>query len=256
MESGRDCFLRYLLRGTAVSDPQTCLDENDDLRRSLGMAYFLADSHDKQDVLTFVSDTLPLLLRQLQRTTRRERIAFQGQIRGRVDWPATTKARLQNEVNPALYVCRPPLRQDNTPENQLLKFLLEAIDRLIRDLSLDMQNAELWTAVSDTHFPFSQRLAQITFHVRQALGHARLRPVETPEMVTARHLVKARASKTELYGLVAQLYDQYKVVVVDGRWLDLLPIFGRTILLPDPAVPLGDTCIQLAARGFVQARQA
>ncbi len=256
METGRDRFLGYLLRGTAVTDPQKRLDEDDRFRRQFCMAYLLADTHNDYDILAFVSETLPLLLRQLKRTTMRERVTYQGQVRGRIDWPATGKARLQNDVNPALYVCRPPQRQDNMPENQLIKFLLERLSELVHDLTPEMQEAELWTAVSDTHLPFSKRLTQIAFHLRQTLNHARLRAVETPPALTPTHLIKARAAKIELYGYVARLYAQYERVMLQSQWADLHPILGRAILLPDPATPFGDTCIQLAVLGFGQARQA
>ncbi len=255
METGRDRFLGYLLRGTAVTDPQRLLDEDEWLKRQFGMAYLLADTRSKHDVLVFVSETLPLLLRQLRRTTRRERVTFQGQVRGRIDWPATGKARLQNDVNPALYVCRPPQRQDNTPENQLVKYLLERLNELVHDLAEELQEAELWTAVSDTHIPFNKRLAQIAFYLRQTLNHARLRAVESPPNILPSHLIKAQASKIELYGYVAHLYAQYERIMLHGDWADMRAVLGQAILLPDPATPFGDACIQLAALGFAQARQ-
>ncbi len=255
METGRDRFLGYLLRGTAVADPQRLLDEDDWFRRQFCAAYLLADARRENDILVFMSETLPLLLRQLRRTTHRQRVTYQGQVRGRIDWPATSKARLQNEVNPALYVCRPPQRQDNTPENQLVKYLLERLNELVHDLAQELQEAELWTAVSDTHLLFSKRLAQIAFHLRQTLNHARLRAVETPPVILPTHLIKARASKIELYGHVAHLYAQYESILLHADWADLRKIMGQAILLPNPAVPFGDTCLQLAALGFGQARQ-
>ncbi|MCA9970785.1 MAG: hypothetical protein KC425_11255 [Anaerolineales bacterium] len=259
METARDRFLRYLLEGTAL-DPAARLQADD--ARALRAAYFLADSRPETDLLRFASDTLPLLLRQLQRTTRRERVTYQGQVRGRVDWPATAKARLQNEVNPALYVCRPPLRDDDTPQNQLLKFLLARILTLAADLPPALQQAELWTRGEETAVPFNRRLAQLTFHVRHALGHVRLRGIETPAAITPRHLSRARSAKMELYGRVADLFTQYDAAVVHARWPQLRPIFGRALLLPDPAAEFGGAAesgadaIRLAAAGFIAAQQA
>lgn len=255
MQTGRERFLGYLLQDTAVADPDTMLAEDEWLRRQFGAAYLLADTHGDYDVLTFVSETLPLLLRQLRRTTRRERVTYQGEVRGRIDWPATSKARLQNEVNPALYVCRPPLRQDDTPENQLVKFLLERLSELTHDMTEELQQAEVWTAVSPHATPFHPRLTQIAFHLRQTLNHARLRAVKTPAAITPQHLNKARAAKIELYGYVARLYGQYERVAVGGSWPDVYPILRRAIVLPAPHTPFGDACIQLAALGFVRAQR-
>jgi hypothetical protein len=255
LETGRDRFLSYLLRGTAVADPNDLLEGDAFLRRQFCAACLLADAHADYDILTFVSETLPLLLRQLRRTTRRERVTYHGAVRGRIDWPATSKARLQNEVNPALYVCRPPQRQDDTPENQLVKFLLERLSELGHDMAQELQQAELWTAVSLTASPFHQRLTHIAFYLRQTLNHARLRAVTTPTAISPLHLNKARASKIELYGHVARLYGQYERVIAGGLWPDVYPILRRSLVLPAPASPLGDACLQLAALGFVQAQQ-
>lgn len=255
LETGRDRFLSYLLRGTAVADPNDLLEEDPFFRRQFCAACLLADVHADYDVLAFVSETLPLLLRQLRRTTRRERVTYHGAVRGRIDWPATSKARLQNEVNPALYVCRPPQRQDDTPENQLVKFFLERLSELVHDMAQELQQAELWTAVSPSPMPFSRRLSQVSFHLRQTLNHARLRAVTTPPAISPLHLNKARASKNELYGHVVRLYEQYERVIVGALWPELYPILGRSLVLPAPVSRLGDACIQLAALGFVQAQQ-
>lgn len=255
METGRDRFLRYLLQGGAVPDPQAVLDADVWLGRVLAAVCFLTDARANCDVLFFVRENLPLLLRQLHRSTKRERITYQGQIRGRIDWPTTTKTRLQNEVNPALYVCRPPLRQDNTPQNQLLKYLLTAIDNLIHDLPLEVQAAELWTAVSAQPVPLSQHLTQIAFHVRQALNHVRLRVVETPTVVTPHHLMKAHACKTELYALVAGMYEGYEKSALQCSWQSIYPAFSQAVILPQLEVPWSDQWIRLAATGFLQAQQ-
>ncbi|MCA9958451.1 MAG: hypothetical protein KC443_05430 [Anaerolineales bacterium] len=256
MASGRDQFLHYLLQGVSIADPQAVVTADPSLARALSAAYLLADTRKGYDILAFVRDTLPLLLRQLQRSTRRERVTYQGQIRGRVDWPATTKMRLQNEVNPALYVCRPPLRQENTPQNQLLKYVLVSLENLIRDLPVELQMAELWTAVSDPpSTPFTQRLTHMTFHLRQALSHVRLHDIDVPDVISTHHLSKAQSSKNEMYGVVVGLYGQYEQIVRRHNWEALWPVMSQTLLLPDPTIPWGDTCIRLAVVGFLRTRQ-
>ncbi|MFQ5422114.1 MAG: hypothetical protein ACE5EY_17335, partial [Anaerolineae bacterium] len=259
-QTATDRFLALLMQGVPADgrlpdgrSPQTQLDTDAHLRHSFCAAYFLADTQPGQNVHAFITETLPLLLRQLQRTTQRERVAFQGQVRGRVDWPATTKARAQNDANPALFVCRPPHRQHNTPENQLLKFLLDAIAQQMMQIDPVMLTAVRWTSAGASAPDWlAQRIDDMRYQMRVAQNHVRLRQVETPDKITPRHLIKARASKTELYGQVADLVMRYQQVVERADWTAVRPILAHTILLPQPGSPHADTCLALAARGFLE----
>lgn len=242
--NGRDCFLKYLLQPLSATIPLPP-------RHPLMAAYFLADTQPGHDVADFLAHWLPLLLRQMQRTTRRERITLQGEVHGRIDWPSTTKARYQNDVNPTLFVCRPPQRQDDTPENQLVKFWLVALEGLLPTLPPELQTAERWSAdgVSAPDW-LPRRLGQIGHDVRQALAHVRLRYVATPPHITPHHLMKARTSKTELYGRVANLYETYLRLVVQQDTLAWRATLSQAVLLPTPDTEFGDTCIRLTAQQF------
>ena len=252
-------FLSHLLAGAPLPDtPQAILDNpaHASLRRSFCAAYFLADTRPNHDFYQFVTDTLPQLLRQLQRTTSRERVTYQGQIRGRVDWPATYKTRAQNDYNPALFTCRPPQRHNDTPENQLLKFLLVTAVSLLQETTPFLA-AERWSADGAAQPDWlTERWRETAFHLRAALAHVRLKYVTAPDHINTRHLLKARTSKTEWYADIADWYDQYEAVVINGRWSHLTPILGHTVLLPPPDQPDADLALRLAAAGFIAARQA
>lgn len=254
-QSATDRFLALLMRGIPADgrSPQTQLDTDATLRHSFCAAYFLADTRAGRDVHTFVTRTLPLLLRQLQRTTQRERVPFQGQVRGRVDWPATYKARAQNDANPALFVCRPPHRQHDTPENQLLKFLLNAVAQQMEQIDPVMLTAVHWTSGGASAPDWlAKRINDMRYQLRVAQSHVRLRQVETPAKITPRHLLKARASKTELYGQAADLIVRYQQLIEQADWTAVRPILAQTILLPTPGDPHADTCLALAAHGFLE----
>ncbi|GAB4279638.1 MAG: hypothetical protein Kow0080_31990 [Candidatus Promineifilaceae bacterium] len=247
----RDRLLQALLQGP-LPDPQATLHQTPDWRFTFTAAYFLADTRPQTDVVSFVQHTVPLLLRQLQRTTEHQRETYVGRVRGRIDWPATTKARYQTGYNPAIYVCRHPQRLEDTPENQLLKFVLTAVDRTIMMISPVMLTAERWTAESGAEPNWLRgRAAAVSQLLRPLLGHIRLRQVTLPDAITPQHLLKARTSKTELYGRVADIYQQYHTLAIQGDWAALRPLFAHTLLLPTEATPAAHTFIQLAATGIL-----
>ncbi len=85
------------------------------------------DPYEGSDVLSFVNVTLERLLRGLVSQTNRTQREYRGRVRGRVAWAATWKARLSKEYDPTKFVCTEVRRQFDTPENQLLRFMVEAI---------------------------------------------------------------------------------------------------------------------------------
>lgn len=247
-------FLAYLLQGQhhLPIPPQDLLNQDKALRRVFCAAYLLADTRPGHDVGVFISQTLPRLLRQLSRTTERQRVTYQGEIRGRVDWPATTKARHQTEYNPSLFVCRQPHRQENTLENQLLKYLLVRLDTLLDEISPVVLMAERWTTEGEGETDWLlKRVHEMAYHLKATLGHVRMQAIEMPLAITSQHLLKTQTSKTELYGTVARLYGRYQAVIIHHQWQEIRPIIRHTLLLPSPDDPQGDLCIRLAVSAFI-----
>jgi hypothetical protein len=74
-------------------------------------------------------DGLPFLLRQLATTTAREEEQSAERVRGAIVWGSTIAARTATGL-PHLYVTAPARRAYQTPENELLVFVLDAIAQL------------------------------------------------------------------------------------------------------------------------------
>ncbi len=69
---------------------------------------------------------MPVLVRRLTTTTRRETETSASRVRGPVVWPETFAARAVTGL-PHLYVTAPARRAFDTPENQLLRYCLSTI---------------------------------------------------------------------------------------------------------------------------------
>lgn len=248
----RDRLLQALATDP-LPDAQAALDADEALRRWLCTAYFLADTRNGYDTAVFTTTTIPQLLRQLNRSTVHRRETYQGRVRGRIDWPATVKARYQTGYNPAIYVCRQPHRLEDTPENQLVKFMLTAIDRAIQSLPPLLLTAEWWTAVAGPQPTwFKQRLSHLSYTLRPQLNHVRLRHVTTPTAITTQHILKAKTSKTELYAAVATLYSNYNALLRQQQWHTLHPILQNGLLLPSEDSPAATHCLRLTAAALRQ----
>ena len=80
----------------------------------------------------FITTTLTRLLHQLNRSSEQRQQLYHGQVRGRVQWDATYKARYLGDFDRTIFVCREVHHRYDTPENQLLKYMIEEIEKCIQ----------------------------------------------------------------------------------------------------------------------------
>jgi hypothetical protein len=213
--------------------------------------YFLLDAERGGDVESFVTLTLERLLRQLNRASEQHRIALQGSVRGPIVWQQTFKARHTQGYDPTRYVCREVRRQYDTPENQLLKFMVERIGESLRLVPEVLRAGACYMPTSAglerdavaTH----ERLGRIEATLHQLRQHTRLRDVTLPQQIGEQHLLRAETSRTEDYALVARLYRQYRAIVISSRKDSLVAAGRRALILPGRAGADGEPWIQLGA---------
>jgi hypothetical protein len=199
-------------------------------------------------VSRFLQVTTPALLRQLSRVTEPERVELRGRIKGRIDWSATYKGRLSQDNDPTLFVCRQVRRQYCTLENELFKHLLAALQALIADVPPLLREGVFWVPQQpDRSGSVRVALNQRYEWIRDYLGHIYLREVATPDRITARHLLKARTSKTEQYAEVAALYDRLTRLTETEEVGDLLGALRTCVVLPASLAGRGEQWVQLAA---------
>jgi hypothetical protein len=184
----------------------------------------------------FIQYTLARLLLQLSHSTEQHPVEYHAQVRGRVLWNATYKARFSEEYNPSIYVCAEVRQRYDNPENQLLKYLLERIECELKDIPPAIRNGRCYLPYGETRLPqdTAHRLEALETAIHRLKRSARLREITTPIEINERHLLRAETSRTEEYTIAAELYFHYKGTVLRPSWSRLAAIARR--ILPLPAV--------------------
>src|SRR5262245_19398105 len=70
-------------------------------RFAMRSAYFLLNHEPGYDAESFVTVTLERLLQRISRVNEPMQVEYQGQVRGRIIWPATFKARYREDYDPS-----------------------------------------------------------------------------------------------------------------------------------------------------------
>lgn len=221
------------------------------LQRAARATYFLLDVEPNRDTETFVTLTLDRLLRQLNRRTEQQQIELQGRLRGRVIWPATLKARHTQGYDPARYVCREVRREYDTPENQLLRYMVERINECLAAVPEVLRTGRSYIpAALDTGSQARSsdtRLARIERVLNMLRFNARLRDVTLLPRVEEFHILRAETARCEEYASVAQIYRRYASIVLVPSWRGLAAAGQRVLLLPTRVDPAGEPWIRLGA---------
>ena len=162
----------------------------------------------------FVNRNLRRILGQLNRRTELKQVQYRGQVRGRILWPATYKARYSEEYDPTRFVCQEVQREYDTPENQLLKFVVTKIDECLRVVPEAIRSGQCYYVATEG----SQATAPLLTRIESALAILRrnvyLREISLPRRITDEHLRKARSARLEEYAGVADFYCRYRDTVL------------------------------------------
>jgi uncharacterized protein DUF2357 len=217
-------------------------------------AYFLLDLGSRDVAEAFVTQTLSRLLRQLNHNTQQRPVVYQGRVRGRVVWPATFKAHYGQDYDPTRYVCREARRHYDTPENQLLKFMVERMEECLKLIPQALRDGACYLPDKDDNSTLtvstSSRLEKIEAAIGSFKRNVYLHDIPTPQSVSEVHLLRAETSRQEEYADVARIYRRYSSIVVSASWDEVVRVAKRVLLLPARADSEGDRWIRLGAAVF------
>ncbi len=227
------------------------------------VTYFLLDlvsGHEpapagEQDLSTlagvdpFIHYTLARLLYQLSHSTEQHPVEYHAQVRGRILWNATYKARFSEEYNPSIYVCSQVRQRYDNPENQLLKYLLEHIEAGLKTIPAFIHKGTCYLPQGENRLPQSiaRRLEALETTIHRLKRSARLREISAPHEISERHLLRAQTSRTEEYNDAAELFFMYKRTVLQPSWQSLASTARRILPLPAVLDQVSQPWIDLAA---------
>lgn len=197
----------------------------------------------------FIQLTLARLLLQLSHSTEQHPVQYHAQVRGRILWDATYKARFSEEFNPTVYICSQVRQRYDNPENQLLKYLLESIEAGLKNIPLAIRRGKCYLPQGESRLPeeTTRRLEALETTIHRLKRNARLREITTPSEINERHLLRAGTCRTEEYSVAAELYFQYKRTVLRPSWHSLAATARRILPLPDELNETTRSWIDLAA---------
>jgi Domain of unknown function (DUF2357) len=216
---------------------------------AVAATYFVLDLDRQGGVEWFIVHTLSRLVPQLLHSTEQQSVMYRGQVRGRILWPATFKARYTDDYDPSRFVCYEVRQRYDTPENQLLKYMigqltacLTAIPEAIRHgmcyLPADEQRVSIDTAT---------RVGRMETTLHNLQRNVRWREITMPPCITEAHLMKAERALTADYTVVAHMYRRYYQIVLRPSWVSVYQIGQRVLPLPARPGSAKDAWIALGA---------
>jgi hypothetical protein len=180
----------------------------------LGVLLFLLDNGTGD----FLAQEAPRLASLLRRRSERVSVPLDGRIRGRVDWQATTRARMQSTQ---AYVCRNARPDYDQLENQYFVFVLHTILGCVRQVGLK-DHALCWGEAPE---PILGVLAARRGNWERIQHLLPSGGITLPRQITAAHeraIQQARLREYQAIPRVWTLYSHYILLPNETAWQDAL----------------------------------
>jgi hypothetical protein len=212
-------------------------------------AFFLLDAGHEDEAEEFAMYTLGRLVQSLNRRCEAQQVEHEGQVRGRIVWPATFKARYGQDYHPARYVCREVQREYDTPENQLVRYVIERLAECLKGVPAALRAGFYYRepVLAGSPHPAASRLESIGAALARLGRSPYLRQVTLPARITEVHLLRAETADLDEYRAVVRFYHAYRHFVVAPTWEQVADAGRRVLPLPRRVGDEDELWIQLAA---------
>jgi hypothetical protein len=197
------------------------------------------------DIVEFI-EALQGRLRRIKTANQREREITRGEVRGGIDWQATTRIRYAEAAGDRTqFACKTPYTEYDIPENLVLKKLLWVIHSTIQDdlVNIDYDwRTDAWPTDRITMF---DRIYARNVHLN------RIRDGNNID-INRRMLNTARTARQSLYSDAYTYYDRYRRLLA-GAYDDddISELLSNTLVVPERLPRLFELfCIFRLLRGF------
>lgn len=175
----------------------------------------------QQDLMTFVHDQLPFLLRSLHHEATQSTVLGHRGLRGRILWSSNVRSQLSGRTQPGSFVVQSPERTADTPENQLLHLLLNQIRSTILLLEGFLGTSNLGRA-----------LQTLKSRVETGLAHAALKDLPIASRMSSVMRRRALRHRNKVYRVVAELQQLFEYSVLEDKWALISKLIGIGWLAP------------------------
>lgn len=173
---------------------------------------------------SFCTQALPALLDSLSNEHVGENAVVGPALRGNVRWDLTATARQSGRISPVQFITRLPARSFALPENQLVRWLVDSLERSLREVEERIGSKAL-----------PPQLRMIRDGCREANRHPWFKDVPSPKVLEANMITSAQRQRLPAYRLAAAL-SQRRRQMVDrnraSRWLSVRELLSVNWLSP------------------------
>lgn len=236
-------YLRKGVRFDRVIDSAHPDIDIDDVENLLRIHFVLTDARNDDEsvgVLDFMRK-LEERIRQMKTTTSAASFERRGEIRGRIDWPETTKRRARvGRFDEPIFVCSQPEEHYDIDENLVLKRLLSVIYEIVlTDLEHAVENPsgyewlDDWVEVGGDGGNSPESAAKTLKRIYER--NIYLQRIEVTETdVTDRTIESVKRSRSAFYREAAVLLGRYRQLMEQELDSDeAREILNHTIIAPE-----------------------
>jgi hypothetical protein len=184
-----------------------------------------------QDLVHFINRTMPGIINRLSKESLNKTDTVRNKIVGKVNWQKTSLTQTIAGNDRTLFVTNNVSNKFDLPENRLLKFTIEVINKMAKKYIIDLDLPNIWYEEITSSAKWTERVNYIYSKTQIALKNPIIKQISRISEITDKMIIATRYQRNMHYSDLANFSDAIHLAY-ENPFAYLINELGDKILEP------------------------
>lgn len=198
---------RYINKNSAESTTEEAFLKLTALKRDDLMCLFEIRLLLSDDIMYFINKVILGIVNRLSKETLNKTIVLRNKIVGKVDWQKTLLTQTLAGSDKTLFVTKTISNKFDLPENRLLKFIIELINKIAKKYITDIAR-NMWYEELTSTDKWTEKVKYVYSKTQSMLKNPIVKQISRISEITEKMIIATRYQRNMFYGDLAKLAEK------------------------------------------------
>ena len=198
---------RYINKNSTESTTEKVFLKLTSLKRDDLMCLFEIRLLLSNEMMYFINKVMPGIVNRLSKETLNKTVVI-NKIIGKVDWQKTLFTQTLAGNDKTLFVTKTISNKFDLPENRLLKFVVEMINKMAKRYITDTEAGKMWYEELTSTDKWTEKVKYIYSKTQSMLKNPIVKQISRISEITEKMIIATRYQRNTFYGDLAELAEK------------------------------------------------